>query len=138
MDTRHHGSRVPVGREWKTPPVAGGGDPPLQIRLFLQRWKPVATFGVFLTFVVSWIFSRAILKGESSAFSLELPPYRPPQILRTLYTSLIDRTLIVLWCAIVFAAPAGIVLGSISNIHIGTTTLAEWLINLFDPGSHGC
>jgi ferrous iron transport protein B len=93
----------------------------------------VALFGVLLTFIASWMLSRTILKGESSAFSLELPPYRPPQILRTLYTSLIDRTLIVLWRAIVFAAPAGIVLWSISNIHIGNTTLAEWFINLLDP-----
>ena len=40
-------------------------------------------------------------------FSLELPPYRPPRILQTLYTSLIDRTMYVLWRAIVFALPAG-------------------------------
>ncbi len=40
-------------------------------------------------------------------FSLELPPYRPPRVLQTLYTSLIDRTIIVLWRAVVFALPAG-------------------------------
>ena len=40
-------------------------------------------------------------------------------ILQTLYTSLIDRTLIVLWRAVVFAAPAGAVIWLLANIHIG-------------------
>ena len=64
---------------------------------------------------------------------MELPPYRPPQILRTLYTSLIDRTLIVLWRAVVFAAPAGVVLWSIANIKVGDTSIAEWAIGTLDP-----
>ncbi len=93
----------------------------------------VALIGVGLTFLASWMLSRTVLKGEASTFSLELPPYRPPQILRTLYTSLIDRTLIVLWRAIVFAAPAGIVLWSIANIKISDASIAEWMIGALDP-----
>lgn len=92
----------------------------------------VALLGVFLTFVSSWMLSTTVLKGEASTFTLELPPFRPPNILRTLYTSLIDRTLIVLWRAIVFAAPAGVILWSICNIHIGGTTPAQWLISVLD------
>lgn len=95
----------------------------------------VALLGVLLTFVSSWMLSRTVLKGETSTFTLELPPFRPPNILRTLYTSLIDRTLIVLWRAIVFAAPAGIVLWSICNINIGEASLAQWMISLLNgPG----
>ncbi|MGD8321773.1 MAG: ferrous iron transport protein B, partial [Gemmatimonadota bacterium] len=67
----------------------------------------VALLGVFFMFVTSWGLSRTVLRGEATSFSLELPPYRPPRIVQTLYTSLIDRTLIVLWRALVFAAPAG-------------------------------
>jgi ferrous iron transport protein B len=93
----------------------------------------VALLGVALTFLSSWMLSRTVLQGEASTFSLELPPYRPPQILRTLYTSLIDRTLIVLWRAVVFAAPAGIVLWCIANIKIGGLSIAEWAINGLDP-----
>ncbi|HFQ92578.1 MAG TPA: ferrous iron transporter B, partial [Anaerolineae bacterium] len=59
----------------------------------------IAILGVFLSFVISWGLSHTVLKGEVSTFSLELPPYRPPQILRTIYTSVIDRTLKVLWRA---------------------------------------
>ncbi|MBI5957829.1 MAG: ferrous iron transporter B, partial [Chloroflexi bacterium] len=49
----------------------------------------VAMLGVVLTFAVSWFLSRTALKGQASVFSLELPPYRPPRILRTFYTSII-------------------------------------------------
>jgi len=93
----------------------------------------VALLGVFLTFVVSFALSRTVLRGEPSTFSLELPPYRPPRIWQTLYTSLIDRTLIVLWRAIVFAAPAGAVIWLVSNIMIGDRSLAGHLIDLLDP-----
>jgi ferrous iron transport protein B len=93
----------------------------------------IVLIGVFFVFVVSWGLSRTILRGEASAFSLELPPYRPPQILRTLYTSLIDRTIIVLWRAVVWAVPAGAVIWLISNIHLGEASIAEILVNSMDP-----
>jgi len=70
----------------------------------------IALLGIFFSLVVSWGLSKSVLKGEASSFSLELPPYRPPRILQTLYTSLIDRTIIVLWRAIVFAIPAGVII----------------------------
>ena len=63
------------------------------------------------------MLSKTLLKGEVSTFALELPPYRPPNLWTTLYTSLIDRTLIVLSRAMVFAAPAGAVIWLISNIY---------------------
>jgi ferrous iron transport protein B len=95
----------------------------------------IAVLGIVLSLVVSWALSRTVLKGEASAFSLELPPYRPPRILQTLYTSLIDRTLIVLWRAVVFAIPAGIVIWLVSNITIGGISIAGLFINLVDPVS---
>jgi ferrous iron transport protein B len=93
----------------------------------------VAVLGIVLSLVVSWGLSRTVLKGEASAFSLELPPYRPPRILQTLYTSLIDRTLYVLWRAIVFAVPAGFVIWLVANVNIGNTTLAEFFIDWTTP-----
>jgi ferrous iron transport protein B len=73
------------------------------------------------------------LKGEASAFSLELPPYRPPRILRTLYTSLIDRTIFVLWRAIVFAIPAGVVIWLVGNVTIGGESIGNVFINWINP-----
>jgi ferrous iron transport protein B len=93
----------------------------------------IALLGVALTFAVSWALSRTLLRGEASVFSLELPPYRPPNILRTLYTSLIDRTLFVLWRAVVFAVPAGAVIWLVSNIPVGDASLAVYLIELLGP-----
>jgi len=93
----------------------------------------VAMLGIFFTLAVSWGLSKTVLQGEASAFSLELPPYRPPQLWQTLYTSLIDRTAIVLWRAIVFAAPAGAVIWLVSNIHIGELSIAEHFIDWSNP-----
>jgi len=93
----------------------------------------VALLGVALTFITSWFLSRTILKGEASAFSLELPPYRPPKILQTLYTSLIDRTIFVLWRAIIFAVPAGAVIWLSANLMIGDMSIGEHIINFLGP-----
>jgi ferrous iron transport protein B len=93
----------------------------------------VAVLGVFLTFFTSWLLSRTMLRGEVSTFSLELPPYRPPRVLQTLYTSVIDRTLFVLWRAVVFALPAGAVIWLIANISIDGASLAEHAIGWLQP-----
>lgn len=93
----------------------------------------VALLGIALSLLVSWGLSKSVLKGASSAFSLELPPYRPPRFWQTIYTSLIDRTLIVLWRAVVFAVPAGIVIWLTSNINISGVSLADHFINAANP-----
>tara|TARA_R110002049_G_scaffold309094_1_gene516825 strand:- start:18332 stop:19747 length:1416 start_codon:yes stop_codon:yes gene_type:complete len=92
----------------------------------------IAVLGMAFMFTVSWAMSKTVLKGEVSTFNLELPPYRPPRFWKTIYTSLIDRTLIVLWRAIVFAAPAGAVIWLISNIYIGNESIASWTIHSLD------
>ena len=93
----------------------------------------IAVLGIVFSFLTSWLLSKTLLKGESSFFVLELPPYRPPRFFQTLYTSLIDRTLIVLWRAIVFAAPAGAVIWLICNLQIAHQPIALWLIQGLDP-----
>lgn len=93
----------------------------------------MALLGVLLTLLVSWGLSRTVLKGEVSTFSLELPPYRPPRIWRTLYTSLIDRTLFVLGRAILFALPAGAFIWIVANVQIGDLSLAEQAITWLEP-----
>src|SRR5690606_21753790 len=92
----------------------------------------IAVLGMAFMFFVSWALSKTFLKGEVSTFNLELPPYRPPRFWKTIYTSLIDRTLIVLWRAVVFAAPAGAVIWLISNIYIGNESIAAWTIDSLD------
>jgi ferrous iron transport protein B len=93
----------------------------------------IALLGIFFSLVVSWGLTKTILKGEASAFSLELPPYRPPRILQTLYTSLIDRTLFVLWRAIVFALPAGILIWLVANVQISDLSIGKYFIDWINP-----
>jgi ferrous iron transport protein B len=93
----------------------------------------VTMLGVGLTFAINLLLSRNWLKGEVSTFSLELPPYRPPRVWQTIYTSVIDRTLYVLWRAVVFALPAGAVIWLIANITINGLSLAEYAINFLNP-----
>ena len=95
----------------------------------------IAVLGIIFSLVVSFSLSKTMLKGEASTFSLELPPYRPPRILRTLYTSLIDRTIIVLWRAVIFAVPAGMVIWLVANITIGGESIAQIFINWVDPAA---
>jgi len=93
----------------------------------------IALLGIVAMFAASWFLSRTVLRGEATSFSLELPPYRPPRILQTLYTSLIDRTLIVLWRAVIFAAPAGAVIWLIANVHIGGASIAQISVDWLNP-----
>ncbi len=93
----------------------------------------VALLGILLTFVTSYFLSRTVLRGEVSTFSLELPPYRPPRIWQTLYTSFIDRTLQVLWRAILFAAPAGLVIWLLANVQVLGQPIAAHVVHWLDP-----
>lgn len=93
----------------------------------------VVLIGVAFTLVVSYALSRTVLKGEASAFTLELPPYRRPSILRILYTSLIDRTLFVLWRAILMAAPCGALAWVLGNITIGDASIMQRAADWLDP-----
>ncbi len=93
----------------------------------------VVLIGIFFTLLVSWALSKTVLKGESSAFTLELPPYRRPSIGRILYTSFIDRTVFVLWRAMLTAAPAGAAIWILGNITVGNLSLAQHIANFLNP-----
>jgi ferrous iron transport protein B len=93
----------------------------------------VVILGVGFTLLMSWLLSRTVLRGEASAFTLELPPYRRPGITRILYTSLVDRTLFVLWRAMLTAAPAGAVIWLLANIHVDGVSLATRSANALAP-----
>ncbi|NUM81200.1 ferrous iron transport protein B [bacterium] len=94
----------------------------------------ITLFGVLITLLVSkFLSTRTSLRGESSFFQIELPPYRRPQFFRIFYTSLIDRTLLVLWRAIVMAAPAGGLCWLLANIYIGQYSLFAHAANFLQP-----
>ncbi|MCG0278685.1 MAG: hypothetical protein L5656_09190 [Thermanaeromonas sp.] len=75
-------------------------------------------FGILVTFGVSWILSRTLLRGVPSRFILELPPFRWPKIGSLLIRSFLDRTIFVLGRAVTVAAPAGALTWLLANIHL--------------------
>ncbi|AUM98302.1 iron transporter FeoB [Clostridium botulinum] len=91
--------------------------------------------GIGITLLVSYILSKTLLKGVPSSFTLELPPYRKPQIGRVIYTSIIDRTIFVLMRAVVVAAPAGAIIYILGNITVGDSTILVQVANALDPFS---
>lgn len=93
----------------------------------------VIILGVILTFAVSKLLSVTILKGVPSSFTLELPPYRKPQIGKVIVRSIFDRTLFVLGRAIVVAAPAGLIIWIMANVTIGDMTLLAHCSQFLDP-----
>ncbi len=88
---------------------------------------------VIMTLLLSRILSRTILKGIPSSFTLELPPYRRPQIGKVIARSIFDRTLFVLGRAIVIAAPAGLIIWIMANISIGNVSLFSYCAGFLNP-----
>lgn len=89
--------------------------------------------GVLTTLLVSFLLSKTLLKGIPSTFTLELPPYRPPQVGRLIYTSIMDRTLFVLRRAVTVAIPAGIIIWIFANIYIGDMSILSHAAKALDP-----
>jgi len=89
--------------------------------------------GIFMTFLVSKVLSGTILKGIPSSFTLELPPYRKPQIGKVIVRSIFDRTLFVLGRAVCVAAPAGLLIWLLANITVGDRTLLLHCSGFLDP-----
>ncbi len=93
----------------------------------------VILLGVGMTFVFSKLLSVTVLKGVPSAFTLEMPPYRKPQIGKIIVRSIFDRTLFVLRRAAIVAAPAGLLLWLMANITVGGTTVLHLCTSFLDP-----
>jgi ferrous iron transport protein B len=93
----------------------------------------ITLVGIAATFVVSAILSKTLLRGESSFFTLEMPPYRRPEIVHVLYSSFIDRTAKVLARAVIVAAPAGGIIWFLGNVYFKGDTLMMVLANWLSP-----
>lgn len=89
--------------------------------------------GIAATLGCSWLLSHTLLKGVPSSFTLELPPYRRPQFGKVIVRSVFDRTLFVLGRAVAVAAPAGLVIWILANIHLGSQSLLTCLTGFLDP-----
>lgn len=106
---------------------------PFQSILSALLLTSVILLGVLMTFFVSRLLSKTILKGVPSSFTLELPPYRKPQIGRVIVRSIFDRTLFVLGRAVVVAIPAGLIIWLTANITVGDATILAHCAGFLDP-----
>ena len=108
--------------------VGGTGGVPAAALLTL-----LLLLGVGATLLMTKLLAATVLKGQSSGFLLELPPYRPPQIGRILVRSVLDRTVFVLGRAAAVAAPAGLVIWLLGNIMVGDSSLLVHAAAFLDP-----
>lgn len=105
-------------------------------------WKSVTSAAILtavimlsigVTFLATKFLSKTVLKGEPSSFTLELPPYRKPQIISVIVRSMVDRTLFVLGRAAAVAAPAGLIIWLMANITVGDMSLLNLSASYLDP-----
>ena len=86
-----------------------------------------------VTLLVSYVLSKTILINEESSFTLELPPYRKPNIIKTIIRSFKDKTLKVLKRAVAVSIPAGLIIYLFANTNIGNITILNYINNFLDP-----
>lgn len=89
--------------------------------------------GIAATFLVSKILAKTVLRGAPSKFVLELPPYRKPQILKTIIRSFKDKTIFVLKRAVLVAIPAGLIIWLLANLNIAGIPLISYAADFFQP-----
>lgn len=89
--------------------------------------------GIAITFPVTKLLSKTLLKGIPSSFVLEMPPYRRPQFTKTLIRSVADKTVFVLGRAVSMAIPSGIVIWLLANITFNNIPLTVHFSGLLDP-----
>lgn len=86
-----------------------------------------------MTMLSSKILSKTVLKGMSSSFVMEMPPYRRPQIIKTVFNSIKEKVVFVLLRAVCVAAPAGLLIWLLANIKVGDMSLLSHMSNGLDP-----
>ncbi|AIQ67273.1 nucleoside recognition domain-containing protein [Paenibacillus graminis] len=93
----------------------------------------IVLIGIIVTLTVSWVMSKTALRGVPTHYTLELPPYRRPQIWKTILLSSKEKSLNVLTRAIVVAAPAGIITWILGNVMVGGDSVLNHMAAFFDP-----
>ena len=92
----------------------------------------VILFSIIVTLIVTKILSLTLLKGKPSSFTLELPPYRKPEILKTIIRSVFDRTFVILGKSLMVALPAGIIIFLFANINVNSISILSYITNFLD------
>ncbi|NLC50939.1 MAG: ferrous iron transport protein B [Firmicutes bacterium] len=113
--------------------IAGADVGPLRTVIATITITGIIILGVIMTLVASKILSKTLLKGLPSSFTLELPPYRNPQIGRIIIRSIFDRTIFVLGRATAVAAPAGLFIWLMANTNVRDLSLLDYCAAFLQP-----
>lgn len=93
----------------------------------------IVMIGIVTTFTVSWVLSKTALRGVPTHYTLELPPYRRPQIWKTIFYASRDKSWSVLKRAVIVAAPAGVITWILANVFVGGDSILNHMSAFFDP-----
>lgn len=93
------------------------------------------TFSIILSFIVTYILSKTILKGYPGFFVLELPDYRRINIKKVFINSFIYKSLSILKKTIIVSIFAGLIIWLLNNIFINDISLYVRFIHFIDPFS---
>ena len=96
----------------------------------------IILIGIVMTLLMSKLLSKTVLKGLPSSFTLELPPYRKPQVGKIIVRSIFDRTLFVLGRAVSIAAPAGLIIWIMANVEVGQISILDQCASFLEPFAH--
>ena len=88
---------------------------------------------IIFTFIVNSILSKTLLKGEASSFVLELPDFRRPLVLKTIWQSISQKTVSVLFRALIAAAPMGVLIFILANTSIYDKSLLMYVVEFLNP-----
>lgn len=110
--------------------TAAGKDSPFLSALMLTGF---IVLSVIISFGCTKLLSSTVLKGKSSAFVLEMPPYRKPDLWQLIVRSIFDRTLFVLGRAVAVAAPAGAILWLMAHVQIYGNSLMNICSGFLEP-----
>lgn len=113
--------------------IAGAAAGPLRALIAALTITGIIIFGIIMTLLTSWVLSKTILKGIPSSFTLELPPYRKPQVGIIIVRSILDRTIFVLGRAVMVAAPAGLVIWLLANNQVNGIRLLDYCAQFLQP-----
>ena len=89
--------------------------------------------GILLTFMITYLLNKTILKNEKTIFIMELPSFRKPKIIKSCLFAWKEKALSVLKRAVVVSFPAGIIIYLLANIYISNLSIMEHIILLIDP-----
>ena len=88
---------------------------------------------ILISMGISLLLSKTILKNDDKELVMEMPRFKKPKILRTIYDSIKNRAVFVLLRALVVALPAGAVIWLCANATINNESILSYIVSIFQP-----